>query len=161
ITLDHNLSRFAAASGTAGHLSQQLKRSLGRAEVGQRKRRVGANDTDEGNARKVVSLRNHLRADQNVDVPAAESAEHAFEIAAVPHRVAVSAADACIRINLYELGLEPFRSLAHIMDVLALALRTGRFWAPRDTAVMAKQLVNRAVIGQGNTAGVALKREST
>src|SRR5256885_16911267 len=58
----HASRRVAAAS--AGELRQQLERALLGAEVRQAETRVRVDDGREGDARKVMALRHHLRADQ-------------------------------------------------------------------------------------------------
>ena len=70
--LDDRFARLLAAAGAAGDLRQQLKRPLRRAEVGQAEADVGRHDADQRDARKVVALGDHLRADEHVDLAVAE-----------------------------------------------------------------------------------------
>ena len=79
----------------------------------------------------------HLRTNENIDLSRAKSAEDALEITQVAHRVAIHSADAGVGINALEFVLEPLGSLADIMDVLAVALRTMLFRAAGQTAVLA------------------------
>src|SRR5262245_49130103 len=46
VALNHDLAALIAAAGPAGYLSQQLKGSLGCAEIGQRQRGVRAKDSN-------------------------------------------------------------------------------------------------------------------
>ena len=89
-----------------------------------------------------MAFGDHLRADQNVDLAVAESAEHTLEVANVPHRVAVDSADARVRVERLQLGLKPLRSLAYVVDVLAVAFRTSRRRTTGKTTIVAKQLVD-------------------
>ena len=92
--LHDRLARLLAAAGAAGHLREQLKRPLGRAEVGHAEADVGRDDADQRHARKVVALGNHLRADQDVDLAVAEARQQRFERAPSADRVAIEARDA-------------------------------------------------------------------
>ncbi len=71
--LHNRFARLLAASGAPGHLGQQLKRALGGAEIGDAESDVGRDHADQRHPRKVVAFRNHLGADQDVDVAVAES----------------------------------------------------------------------------------------
>ena len=61
------LARRLAAAGAADDLREQLERPLGRAKIRQAEADVGRDDADERHRRKVVALRDHLRADEDVD----------------------------------------------------------------------------------------------
>ena len=60
---DHAARRVAAAA--AGELRQQLERALLGAEVGQAETHVGVDDRRQLDAREVMALRDHLRADEH------------------------------------------------------------------------------------------------
>ena len=70
--LDDRLARLLAAAGAAGDLRQELERPLGRPEVGHPEADVGRDDADQRDAREVVALGDHLRADEHVDLAVAE-----------------------------------------------------------------------------------------
>ena len=74
--LHHDFPTPGPAPRPARHLRHQLKRPLRRAEVGQVERRVGIDHPDQGNPRKVESLGNHLRTEQQVDLAARECVEN-------------------------------------------------------------------------------------
>src|SRR5262245_60775513 len=108
-----------------------------------------------------MALRDHWRGDQNIDLAIAESAENALKIAHMPHRVAIHTANARVRIEGFQLRLEPFRSLTHVVNVLAVAFLAAHGWMAGKTTIVAKQLVDRTVIGQRDTTRTALKGEAT
>jgi hypothetical protein len=68
--LDEHGAAARAATCAAGHLREQLERALAGAEVGQVHRDVGIDHADERDVREVEALRDHLRAEQDVDVAA-------------------------------------------------------------------------------------------
>src|SRR5262249_47295251 len=107
-----------------------------------------------------VSFGDHLRAYQNVDLTATESAKHAQVVPQVPHRVAIDTPDPGLRKHLLQLQFEALRSLAAILDVLAVTLGTARRRPSRKTAIMAEQVFDGAVIRHCHTAGAALKRKA-
>ena len=72
VALQDHLARHVAAPGAARHLGQELERALGRAEVGQAEAHVGVDHAHQRHARKVVALRDHLGADQDVGLPRLE-----------------------------------------------------------------------------------------
>jgi len=78
-----------AAAGPPGHLRDQLKRPLGGAEVGQVQRRVGIDHADERDVRKIQSLGDHLRPQQDADRAVAKPLERLAVRAGVAHRVGV------------------------------------------------------------------------
>jgi hypothetical protein len=55
------------ATGTAGHLHQRCKQTLGRPEIGTVKTRITIDHHDQTQAPEVVALGQHLSADQQID----------------------------------------------------------------------------------------------
>src|SRR5262245_1679425 len=98
-----------------------------------------------------MAFRDHLRADQNIDLALAESAEDAFKVAHVPHCVAIHTADARVRIKGFQLRLESLRALANIMDVFAVTFFAAGGRMAGKTTVVAEQLVDRAMVRQRDT----------
>ena len=90
---EHFAGKFAAP-GAARHLRQQLKRALGGAKIRQAEREIGGDHADERDALKIVALRDHLRADQDVDLARRKRAQHLLVGALGAHGVAVQARDA-------------------------------------------------------------------
>src|SRR5207237_2224217 len=122
----HNFPWPITATGAAGNLRQQLERSLGSAEIGQREGGIGTQDRDQRDLGEIMPLRDHLRADENVDIARAKSAKHALVIANMPHGIAVDAAHARVREKMLQFGLQTLCSLSYEINVLAIALRTPR-----------------------------------
>ena len=71
--LDEDAARRVAAAAS-GELGQQLERPLLGAEIRHAQPRVGVDDRCERNSRKVVSLRDHLCADEHDAVAFGEAA---------------------------------------------------------------------------------------
>ena len=118
---DHLPRRVAPAA--AGELGDELEGPFLGTEVGQREPRIGVDDGGERDAREVVALRDHLRADEHDAVAGSEALERLVERAALPGRVGVEADPLELRQVLGELGLEPLRTRA---DPRQLARAAGR-----------------------------------
>jgi len=73
--LDDRFAESLTAAGATGHLREQLKCPLGGAEVRDSKSDVSGDHADEGDARKVMALRNHLRSHEHVELAVRESRE--------------------------------------------------------------------------------------
>ena len=72
VSLHKHFARSFAASGASRHLRQKLKGPFARAEVGQMQRQIGVDNSDKRDIRKMQTLRNHLCADENVDLAGAK-----------------------------------------------------------------------------------------
>ncbi len=68
VRLQHHLAEHLTAPGSPGHLGQQLKRPLGGAKIRQPQRRIRAHHPHQRHAMHVVSLGDHLRPHQQVDL---------------------------------------------------------------------------------------------
>ena len=77
------------APGASSHLRQQLESALGCAEIGQVEADVRGDDTDQLDAREVMPLGDHLRADHDVDFFVLEGAQHAFGMSAPASHIAI------------------------------------------------------------------------
>ena len=71
--LDDRFARALAAPGAPRHLGQELKRALRRPKVGEAETDIRGHDADQRDARKVVALGDHLRADEDVDLARREA----------------------------------------------------------------------------------------
>ncbi len=78
--LQHDAARVVAAAGPAGDLRDELERPLGGAEVGQAQRGVAADHADERHVGVVEPLGDHLRAEHDLDLAAARTAEQRFVV---------------------------------------------------------------------------------
>ena len=72
LIVEEGMEYGPAKRRAARDLRQEVERSLPRAEVGQRQRGVGHHHAHQRHAGEVVALRHHLRADENVELPARE-----------------------------------------------------------------------------------------
>src|SRR5450432_240401 len=75
--LHKNLALDVAATRAAGDLREQLEGALARAKIRLVQRGVRVNDADERDVRKMQPLRDHLRADEDVNLARAKIAEDA------------------------------------------------------------------------------------
>ena len=131
--MHENFARGFAAPGSAGNLREQLKRALARAEIGKMQRQVGVDDPDKRDVREMQTLRDHLRADKNVDFAGAKvSQRFAIRILA-RHRVGIHPPNDCLREDLRDVGLHFFRAETGI-DERVLAARRTFFWNGRRVA---------------------------
>ena len=64
IGLEQNLAGFVGAPGTPGYLDNQMGHAFTGAKVGTKQALIGIEDTDQGNAREVVALGQHLCTDE-------------------------------------------------------------------------------------------------
>ncbi len=94
VGLDEDLALRFAAAGAAGDLGEQLEGALGGAEVGQVEREVGIEHADQGDVGEVESLGDHLGADEDVELLAAEVAQGVAELVLALHGVGVHPGDA-------------------------------------------------------------------
>ncbi len=65
VTLDDHLARLLGAAGAAGHLHGELGHALAGAEVGGEQAAIGIEDRHQGHTREMVTLGEHLGADQD------------------------------------------------------------------------------------------------
>src|SRR5581483_4935428 len=122
--LDDRFAQLLAATGASGDLPQELKRSLGRSEVGDAEPDVRRYDADERDTRKVVTLRNHLRADEDVDLTRAELRQQGVERALAADGVAVQARDAGAGMNALHFRLDAFGAETGLLEIRSGAERT-------------------------------------
>ena len=72
--LHHHFALHLAAARATGHLRKQLKGAFARTEVRQMQTGIRIHDADQGHARKVQTLGDHLRANKDVDFATAKIA---------------------------------------------------------------------------------------
>ena len=66
--LDDDLSGDFSASSSSRNLREELKRTFAGSEIRNVERKVGVDHAHQGHIWEVVSFRNHLRADHDVDI---------------------------------------------------------------------------------------------
>src|SRR4029453_2783426 len=72
VSLHKHFARGFAPPGAPGDLRKKLKGPFARAEIGQMQRQIGVDDPDERHIREMQAFRDHLRADQNIDLTGAK-----------------------------------------------------------------------------------------
>ncbi len=155
VGLHDDLAWQTGASRAAGDLHQQRREALRGAEVRAVQRVVGAQHAHQRQPRKVVALREHLRADEDVELVRGHPLAHVGERVPRPRAVAVDACDARPGKRGRQRALEPLRAEAerHQVDVAALGTRTRH--ALRMSAVMAAQERRVAMRGEARAAARA------
>ena len=122
IGLHDDFAGAVSAARASGHLGEQLKRLLRRTEVGQAQAGVGIDDAHEGNAGIVVSLGEHLRADEDVDVALGEAPEDLRVTALAGGGVRVHALDARLGERVHQVFLGFLRAGAEIDERIEVAV---------------------------------------
>ena len=112
--LDQHLAGLRAAPGAARDLDDGLRHAFGRAEIRAEQALVGVQHHHQGDARKVVALGDHLRADQDARLAAGDPANYLLDVAALAHHVAIEAGDGHVREQLRQRFLDALRALAHV-----------------------------------------------
>ena len=152
--LDDRFSRSFAAAGPPGHLGQELKRTLGRAEIREPQPHVRGNDANQRHARKIVPLRNHLRADHDVNLARRKLRQARRQRPLEADRIAIDATDACLWKPFPELLLDLLGAKSGLFEVRRRALPTGRWHFDCVVAVVTPgaPTTPHAVHGQRETA---------
>ena len=118
-------------------------------------RGVRGDDADERDAWEVEALRDHLGADEDVDLLALEGRERLLVVLAAAHRVGVHAPDAGLRERLGELRLDALAAHAEEAQARARAARALLGNAPLLAARVAHEPVDLAVVGEADVALLA------
>src|SRR5260370_35868197 len=108
-----------------------------------------------------MPLRNHLRADENIEFPESKVGEHLLVGAFGANRIAVQSRDTGSGKFLASLFFELLRAGAKKINVLGGALRAGLRHAPRVSAVMALEAVALFVIRERDAAVLTLNSRAT
>ena len=90
--LHKHFARRLAAAGASGDLREKLERAFAGAEIGQMQREIGVDDADERDVRKMQTFRDHLRADENIDLAGAKIPQRFAIRFLARHRVGIHAA---------------------------------------------------------------------
>ena len=112
------------------------KRPLAGAEIREAEPDVGGDHADQRHLREIVALRDHLRADQDVDLAAGDLLENLDETALSPHRVAIDARDAGRRKQLPDLGFDALGAEPDALHVRRRAFLAGLRDRLREVAVV-------------------------
>ena len=121
--LDHDPPRAIAPSPPSRHLGEDLEGPFGGAKIRLAHGGVRGDDADESDARKIVPLGDHLRADEDIDLPPIETLEKLFRFTLPGCRVAVHAGDAGRGEKPLRLFRDPFGACALTADAAAFGSR--------------------------------------
>src|SRR5882757_329602 len=69
VSLHENLTRCLAAASAPGHLCEKLESAFAGAEIGQMQGEIGVDDSDQRHVGEMQAFRDHLCADEYVDLP--------------------------------------------------------------------------------------------
>src|SRR5258708_14399470 len=152
ISLDQNASGKIAATGATRDLGNQRKGALGGAKVRQSQSGINRHDADQRDVGKVVSLRQHLRPHQQIDLAFSEIEQRRFEFMTALFGVAIDAADAQLRKALAQEFFDLFGAFTYVIDELAGANGALRRRALVMIAIVADQRAIALVISEGHVA---------
>ncbi len=150
--LHQHPAALVAPARAAGHLRDQVEGPLGGTEVGQVQRGVGIDHADQGHIGEVQSLGDHLRAQQDLHLAAAEGVQGLLVAAGALHGVAVHPQYADAGEAGADLGLQPLRAQAAVVDAPEAALGTLGWGRHLVVAVVAEGDLLRAVVRQRDVA---------
>src|SRR5215472_12775508 len=136
VSLQDHLTRRIPAAGTPCHLRDQLKRALGSAKIGEAESDIRAHDPDQRYPMNIVALGDHLRANQNVDFAAMQSAQHALEVIAPANRIAIEPLDARARKQAMQKFFQFFAAGSDKEDVFASAIGASARDATAKSAIV-------------------------
>ncbi len=158
-SLHKNLALHIAPPRPARHLGEQLKRPFSRPKIRHVQTQIRIDHPDQRDILEVQTLRDHLRADQDVDLPRLEVAQRPPVIILPLHQIRIHPLNPRLRKQLPQRLLHPLRPHPRIPDrrIPALRLRTDRRHLRRVPAHMARQLVVLAVKRQRHAAIRALR----
>src|SRR5205814_975244 len=113
------------ASSATSDLAHELERALGGAEVGKIDADIRIDDANQRDIREIESFRDHLRAEQDVDLAPADTIEDLRVRPFAARRIDVHARDACRRITLGDQPLDLLRPEAALAQHRAAAFRAA------------------------------------
>src|SRR5687768_13393671 len=152
VSLYKHSSREIAAARSARYLREYLKRSLGRAKVRKTESDIYGDHAYQSHVMKVVSLREHLRADKHVDLAGVEGEKRFRHLTAFGHCVPVDTGDLELRKLILQNVLDLFGALADEVEIFAFAKGTGSRRDRRKTAIVKDELRFPTMISERNVA---------
>src|SRR3569623_3459715 len=143
--LDQYFARVFGAAGTSRDLSDELRKTLARAEVDAEETLIGIQDGSERDLGEVMTLREHLRADQNRVFAALRLVAQLLQRAFASGAVAVDAGDGVIRKTFAQ----------HLLDALRAVAERPQLFTATGWAVRLRLLLGAAVVAaQASLRGV-------
>src|SRR6476661_1929586 len=92
VSLHEHFAMCLAAAGASRHLCEKLESAFAGAEIGHMQGEVGVDESDQRYVREMQALRDHLRADENVDLDGAKIPQRFALRFLTGHRIGVHAA---------------------------------------------------------------------
>src|SRR4029077_7281261 len=89
ISLQHYFAWDFSAASAPCHLSKQLKRTLGGAEIRKPESHVGSHHADQSYAVNVMTFGDHLCAHEQIQFACVQRVQHTFEIGMAADSVAI------------------------------------------------------------------------
>src|SRR5204862_1551050 len=122
VSLHEDFTRRFAAASASGDLREKLEGAFACSEIGQMQGEIGVDDSDECHVRKMQTLGDHLRADEDVDLASAKISQ-CFAIRFLArHGICIHAAHDGLRKNLRNRGFH-FLGAESVIDQRVLAAR--------------------------------------
>ncbi len=149
----------AVATGAPCDLGDEAEGALCGPEVREHEPGVGLDDADELHPGEVQALRDHLRAEEDVDLAAAEGVEGLLEHSLLARGVRVEAADGEIAKARLHLLLDALGPVSGKPGIEGAALGAGTRRLCLVAAVVADHLALGLVVGEGHRAVPAAKHE--
>ena len=143
VGLDHDFPRPNPAPCAARRLCEQLERALRRPVVLRVQRDVREQDAHERHLRKIMSLHDHLRPDEDVRLLLPERGQDLLVAALRLRGVGVHPQDPRARELLQKILLDLLRPGLESRDIRRAALRTLRKLKPLIPAIVADELPRR------------------
>src|SRR5436190_8833105 len=91
VSLYKNLTGCFSTSGAPGNLCEKLERAFPCAKIRQVQREIGIDDSHQRHIRKMETLRDHLRSDEDIDIARAEISQSLSIGFLARHRVCIHA----------------------------------------------------------------------
>src|SRR4051794_10776513 len=132
------VSREVSAPCSTSDLSKQLKSSFGCAKVRHSETDVGGHYTHKGDIRNVVTFRNHLCSDEDVERVLTKAGEDGLEASLTGDRIAIQTRDTRRREGAVQFIFNSLGASTEKIDVLTTTFRADIGYALRVTAVMAE-----------------------
>jgi len=148
-------------SGAPSNLGQQLESALPGAEIRQMQSQIGIDNSDEGDIRKVQTFRNHLRADEDIDLAGTKRMERLAVSIFACHRVRIHPPNDGVRKNRADIRLHLFRAEASVNQRVFSAFRTASWNRGAVSAKVTAQARIRPMEGERDTAIWAVARLAT
>src|SRR6202035_5667140 len=151
-TLDEDFSSHVASPGAPGDLRQQLKRPLSSAKIWHVQADIRVDNANQRDVRKIKTLGNHLRPDQNVDFASSKRLQR-LSIGVFPrHRIGVHSRDCCGWKEFAHRALDLLGSIPGVANRDVTAFRAFSRRQSRMSAEMAFQPVFTLMKGERDTA---------